>query len=287
MTRRICFIACLAVLLAAVPVASAAKGGPVPGPVWGWDGVRAPDGHVRYVALDGAANTTTVAAIRTRDGRVMRWARLKGQFGIPQVAFDGTADGVSADQHTLVLTTFPQYGATNPVTRLAVLRLPSLKTVKVIQLKGIWAFDAISPNGRTIVAAEFVSSDPNSQRYAVRAIDVARGAPYPGAILDARAPDERMAGQPITRAFGAGRTWAFTLYVRPSGTAFVHALDPVRRVAFCVDLPWRGVAEAIWAVRMTVDADGTLALRQRGKRLAAIDRSTWTVKTFARPTPPT
>ena len=57
---------------------------------------------VRYVALP-AAKTTAVAAVRTSDGRVLRYTTIRGAFGIPLVAFDGTAEGISRDGRTLVL----------------------------------------------------------------------------------------------------------------------------------------------------------------------------------------
>jgi hypothetical protein len=260
----------------AVAAPALAGGGPTPGVVLGSDGVRVPGHALRYVALSGAGGTTTVAAIRARDGSVVRWRRLDGSFGIPMVAFDGSTDGVSADGRTLVLSTFPAYGSPRPVTRFAVLRLPSLRPVKMIELTGLWAFDAISPNGRTIVAAQYASADPQSApRYRVRAIDVLRGVPYAGAIVDKREPGEQMAGIPLSRAFGKGRAWAYTLYLRPSGSAFVHALDTVHRVAFCIDLPWRGAGQALASARLALGRDGvTLLVRQAGQTLAEVDLAT-------------
>ena len=82
--------------------ATAAKGGPSPGVSVGWDGTVDASSAVRYVALP-AAKTTTVAAVRTSDGRVLRYATIRGAYGIPFVAFDGTAEGISNDGKTLVL----------------------------------------------------------------------------------------------------------------------------------------------------------------------------------------
>ncbi len=60
-----------------VAASAAADGGPAPGPQLGWDGARSPDGAVRYVALP-AGRSTTVASIRVRDGRVVRWSTVQG-----------------------------------------------------------------------------------------------------------------------------------------------------------------------------------------------------------------
>ncbi len=57
--------------------AVAAKGGPAPGVSVGWDGTVDASSAVRYVALP-AAKTTTVAAVRTSDGRVLRYATIRG-----------------------------------------------------------------------------------------------------------------------------------------------------------------------------------------------------------------
>jgi len=44
----------------------------------------------------------------------------------------------------------------------------------------------------------------------------------PGAIVDRREPDERMAGYPITRATTADGVWAYTLCQKPGGRLFVR-----------------------------------------------------------------
>ena len=45
-----------------------------------------------------------------------------------------------------------------------------------------------------------------------------------------------MGGQPVVRASSAAGRWAYTLYARRGDELFVHALDTVKREAFCVDL---------------------------------------------------
>ena len=72
----------------AITAASAGgAGGPGAGVQQGWDGLA--NGGVRYVAVP-AAGSTTVQVIRRRDGRVLKFMSLKGAWGIPVVAFDGT-----------------------------------------------------------------------------------------------------------------------------------------------------------------------------------------------------
>jgi hypothetical protein len=268
--------------------ASAAKGGPSPGTLLGWDGVRAPDASVRYVALAGQG-TTSLAAVRVRDGRVLRYVPLEGALGVPLVAFDGTTDGLSADGRTLVLSSLGSSLAPGATSRFTVLATRSLRVKRTITLAGLWSFDALSPDGSTIYAIQYLGTDDVVQ-YKVRAIDVARGRPLPGAIIDRREPDEDMQGSPTTRAFGPGRTWAYTLYGKPDGTAFVHALDTRRGEAVCIELPWQSVQDALWNVRMSVTGNGqTLTLRQpKHGRLAVVHLGSgnFRVQSFRRPVAP-
>jgi hypothetical protein len=272
-----------AALVAAFAATSAgADGGPAPGAQLGWDGVRAPGSEIRYVAL-AARSSTNVAAIRVRDGRVVRWNTLRGGFGIPSVAWDGTTSGLAADGRSLVLASLVAGPVDGGRTRFVVLRTTSLRPVRSITLPGLWSFDAISPDGATVYAVEYLADAP-AVRYRVRAIDVASGRPRPGAIVDRREPDGQMQGSPVTRA-ELGTGWAFTLYAKPNGTAFVHALDTVRGRAVCVDLPWRRVTRSIWGARMSVTADGrTLRLVQsRVGVLATVDLGSFEVRALRRP----
>ena len=59
-------------------------------------------GALRYVALP-APGGTSVAQIDPAGGTVNGFVSLRGSWGIPIVAFDGTTAGVSAGGQTLVL----------------------------------------------------------------------------------------------------------------------------------------------------------------------------------------
>ena len=65
------FITLLTLLAAITAGAGSANGSPYsPGLDYGWEGVRAPSGDVRYVTL-GTPKSTMVAAISVRGGRVL------------------------------------------------------------------------------------------------------------------------------------------------------------------------------------------------------------------------
>ena len=235
---------------------------------------------VRYVALP-AAKTTAVAAVRTSDGRVLRYATIRGTFGIPLVAFDGTAEGVSRDGKTLVLA---DVGANQ--TRDA-LRRPEHErrsgSQKAITLPGLWAYDALSPNGRMLYATQYLGTGPNP-RYNVRAVSLVTGKPVGGALVDKREPDEEMNGSPCARARSTNGAWAYTLYAKPNGTAFVHALDTARRRAYCVDLPLGRIRRRLSAVRLRSRTAAARSSCQGGLgRLAVVDTPSFKVTACAKP----
>lgn len=278
MLRLIAFV--LVPLALSAGTAAAGKGGPSPGVMLGWDGTVDASNAVRYVALP-AAEKTAVAAVRTSDGRVLRYATIVGAFGIPLVAFDGTTEGISRDGERLVLA---DAGAQRGLTRFVVLQTRSLRLEKTVKLPGLWSYDALSPDGRMLYAIQYLGTGPNP-RYNVRAVSLVTGKPVGGPIVDQREPDEEMNGAPYARARSRDGAWAYTLYAKPNGTGFVHALDTARRRAFCVDLPWRTSFQRLAAVRLSV-ADGGRSLvlgRRDGSRLAVVDTSTFKVRGLAKP----
>lgn len=100
------FVTLLALLAAITAGAGGANGSPYsPGLDYGWEGVRAPSGEVRYVTL-GTPKSTMVAAISVRGGRVLRSRAVRGFYGVPLIAYDGTTSGLSGDGRTLVLATY-------------------------------------------------------------------------------------------------------------------------------------------------------------------------------------
>ena len=272
----------LAVVLLALASGSAlgAKGGPAPGVSVGWDGVVDTSSATRYVALP-AAKTTTVAAVRTSDGRVLRYSTLGGAFGVPLVAFDGTTEGVSGDGRTLVLA---DVAGSAKETTFLVVSTRTLRLQKRLTLPGRWAYDALSPNGRTLYATQYHGTGPNP-RYSVRSVSLVTGKPTGGAIVDRREPDEAMYGSPWSRVWSPQRTRAYTFYASPNGTAFVHALDTSRRLAYCIDLPWKSSLQALSSVRLSLAGNGrrlVLALPD-SKPLAVVDTTSFKVSSFRKP----
>jgi hypothetical protein len=189
----------------------------------------------------------------------MRFRSLRGTFGLPFVAYDGTTSGLTHDGRTLVLASF-----TAVPTRFAVLSVPRLRVVRLIRLPGRFSFDALSPSGRTLFLIQHVG---NGVRYRVRAYDVAAGRLLPRPVVDPKVGRAPMDGTPMARATSSNGRWAYTLYQQARGPGFVHALDTVARKAVCVGLRRPGVRLGIAGGRLSV-------FGQRGGRVAAIDTRT-------------
>ena len=260
----------LALAIAAVAAGGAHADGVLTGPGLdtGWQGVEARNGQVRYVALPGARETI-VSAIRVRDGRVIRWGALEGLFGLPLVALDGSKGGLSRDGRALVLGSFD-------LSRFAVVSTRDLSLRRMVVLPGTWSFDAVSPDASTLYLVEYLGTGP-AARYRVRVYDLRAGRLLQGAIVDRLEKEAIMRGRPVTRATSTDGRWAYTLYARPKAESFVHALDTVRREAFCVDLPLELLLRRQLTLRLKL-SDGSLAVLRGRETLARINTATFAVR---------
>jgi hypothetical protein len=269
----------LAVL--AAPASSHADGLPVLGIAPTNTSVGSAVGGFTYTARFSRSQTRLSRLSST--GRVIRAARLAGEFAVPRVAYDGSPSGLSGDGRTLVLirprTRFPQRRTT-----LAVIDPGTLTIRRLIGLHGDFSFDAIAPDGRWLYLIQYTSRvDPT--RYRVRALDVRSGRLLPGDIVDPHDRGEAMRGNPMTRVSSADGRWAYTLY-DGNGRPFVHALDTAGRTARCIDLPVFLDANP-WDARLRlIPGDDRLLVTFRRRVLATIDTRTLAVIRPAGARPP-
>lgn len=273
--RRLLLIA-TCILGVGAPTAHAA-GGPVP-PVQGGAGVSAPGSSLAYIAVR-AGHDTVLQRVRRADGVVERSRLIRGSYGVPGAAYDGSNTGLSFDEHTLVLAAIRER-STN--TRLLTLDARSLRPRAQIVLPGHMTVDAISPDGRWLYLIRYRSVRNN--RYDVLAYDLARRHLLPTPIVDPREPDEKMQGFPLTRTVSADGRWAYTLYANPEGEPFIHALDTERRTAACIDLDDLTTEDASDA--RLVLAGGTLRVEGTAGPLALVDTRTFAVRDPAAKAPP-
>jgi hypothetical protein len=265
------FLVIALALVAAVPAGgAAADGGGLATVLVGGQGVRAPDGKVRYVALT-TGRQTILSVVRSRGGQVVRWRVIPGYFGVPLVAVDGTTDGVSRDGRFLVLATLP--GGSRS-TQFALIETKTLRLER-ITLPGSWSFDAISPDATTLYLVEYSGTGPSAS-YRVRAYDVAARRLLPNAIVDRTVGEKLMIGQAVTRETTGDGRWAYTLYAKPK-YPFVHALDSVQRKALCIDLPVKLSKTKQMALRLRLRGGRTLEVRNGAETVAAVDTRTFEV----------
>jgi hypothetical protein len=272
MRIRILVLTALGLTLAA---AGAAAKSPVLGVSSGPQGVVAPSGAVKYVAMGARGGATVVRAIRLRDHKLVLSRRIPGRFGIALVTYGGTMGGLSHDGKTLVLPALDR----GETTRFAVLSTATLRLRKVITLDGLHTFDALSPDGQILYTIEYLSDTD----YQVRAVSVATGTLFEQVVVDKREAGEPMTGYPVARVTDGNGVWAYTLYGRDGKPAFVHALYTTERGAVCIDLPWAVDRSALMHVRMSMDGTD-LVLRDRAGKVAVVDTANgYRVKAIRKP----
>ncbi|MEA2138834.1 MAG: hypothetical protein QOG56_1984 [Solirubrobacteraceae bacterium] len=273
--------AAIAALALVAPAPAAAAGGLALPLEDSPSGVLAPTTGTRYLTVSIAGHTAVLAQ-RTSSGRVTSRRDLRGRFGVPVVAFDSTAGGISADGATLVLARardrYPRKQSEFAVMAVE----PRLRRSQTVRLPGEFSFDALSPDGRSLFLVNYLSpSDPT--KYRVRVYDLARRRLDPKAVVDPREPPDEMNGIPVTRVVGTGGRWAYTLYDGAGKHPFIHALDTVDRKAVCIDLegtPFAG--RNAYDLRLALGGRGSrLDLRRKGALVATVDTATFRVRTGA------
>ncbi len=279
----VCTVATAAVLGAA---GARADGLPVLGVDVGGTGVASSSGNARYVTMP-AGNDTVLARVSPSGGRVLASTFLRGTFTIPAVAYDSSAGGLSHDGRTLVLIE-PRVGFPRARTALMVVdtRRPFLTPGKVIDLKGDFSFDAVSPHGSLLYLIQYVNpTDPT--RYLVRAYDLRSGSLLARPVVDPRERSDKMRGSPLTRATSPDGRWDYTLYDGAGGTPFVHALDTSTRSARCIDLPSLAGTN-VWQLRFRLDRTGrTLTLANGRHPMLAVDTVSFATSVPSVPAVPT
>lgn len=190
---------------------------------------------------------------------------------MPIIAVDGTTDGVSRDGRTLVLAT-PTGGRR---TEFALIATKTLR-LRRLTLPGSWSFDAISPDATALFLIEYSGTGSNAS-YRVRAYDLAARRLLPTPVVDRTIGEKLMRGQAVTRATTSDGRWAYTLYARANHEPFVHALDTVRRKAFCIDLPIDSRKAEQMELRLRLRAGRTLEVRSGQDTVAAVDTRTFVV----------
>jgi hypothetical protein len=255
------------------PSTALAAGGPVP-PLQG-RAIAVPGSAYSYAAF-GAGRDTIVKQFK---GGTVSALRVPGHYGVPAVGQDGSTTGLAADGRTLILAEIAGPGVPRTARLLVLATAPRLAVRARLTLAGWSTVDAISPDGRWLYLIQYKSSDVS--QYAVRTYDLVARRLLPEPVVDPREPDEAMTGFPVTRVMSAGDRWGYTLYFRPSGAPFIHALDTVGRRAVCVDLPSLSSTDIGNGHLRLTSGGRTLQVLVDGSTGASIDTRTFAVTTGA------
>lgn len=273
-------LATIAICLGCAVTATTAlgDGGPEPGVMLGGRGIA--QGAVRYVAVSAGARTV-IERIRISDAMVLQFSSLKGKWGIPVVAFDGTTGGLLPFGHTLVLGDLFAGGGLRKQSSFALVDTVGFRVIRTVRLKGDFSFDALAPNATYLYLIEHVSSRVLS-RYRVRAYDLHANKLLARVIVDKREWEPTMQGWPVARATTADGGWVYTLY-GGTGKSFIHALDARSVGAYCIDLPWRKQPARLYGFKLRLRGDGHLVVRgPNGRTLAVVDQKTFRVLSSVR-----
>jgi hypothetical protein len=222
--------------------------------------------HVRpglhYVTVSDGVNGTLLETLDVTQGGIFGWVRLHGSWGTPAIGNGYTSgQGLSHDGRTLVLESLG--GPYVSPSKFLVMDARRMKALRTIVLNGRFSFDALSPNASKLYLIQYTSSG-DLNHYIVRAYDMRTNRLLPGKIADRSEDEKTMAGSAVTRTTSADGRWVYTLYQKPSGGPFIHALDTVGSAAYCVDLPAnRGLYNIVLSLR---NHGRTLAVRWRSGR---------------------
>jgi hypothetical protein len=242
-----------------------------------WPGLAA-----AATAADGsrysASRTDYQTLVRAqRAGAASRSLRVAGRWGIPAITSTGVAGGLSPAGNLLVLAEPPSFAGLRSTSRFLILATRPLRLRNTLELPGEFGFDAISGDGRTLYLIQH-RSRADLVSYVVRGYDLVARRLLPGVIV-AKGEEGPMRGYPVARASSRNGTWVYTLYHKPNGNPFVHALNTNHRFAICIDLPAQANVTNIWNLRLKLTSDQKrLQVRNNDDLLASINTQTYRVE---------
>ena len=188
------------------------------------------NGAFHYVALPNGKEATLLVKVYTAGTEVYGSMTLPGSWGTALIGNGGEAgQGLSRDGRTLVLESTT--GPLGPSSKFLVLDPTRWKVPR-----GGSRCRARSPSmrcrrtRRRMYLIQYTASN-DLTNYIVREYDLRTNRLLPGKIAarDEDGEEKAMAGYAMTRTTSAGGRWVYTLYQKPSGKPFIHALDTVAR----------------------------------------------------------
>jgi len=254
----------LAVVITALTVVPAAF---ADGPIYvtqGGGGVASRNGAFHYIALPNGTGATLLVKVYAAGTEVYNSMTLPGAWGTALIGSGGEAgQGLSRDGRTLVLESTS--GPLVSPAKFLLVDPTHWKIRKRITLPGSFTFDALSPDASKMYLIQYAKAR-DLTHYVVREYDLRTNRLLPGKIAarDEDGGESTMAGYAMTRTTSANGRWVYTLYQKPSGMPFIHALDTVHGVAYCIDLP---ANKSLYNIALSLgNDDRTLAVHWRSGR---------------------
>jgi hypothetical protein len=231
-------------------------------------------GRLVTVTTDGT--TTRVEDRLVQPGFGGPGQTVPGAWRLPTIGADPIPTGLSADGHTIVLVPAMDgagAAATAATTsHFAIVDRTFVASARIVTLRGVFDFDAVSSNGSVLYVVEHLAGPPEAH-YQVRAVDLPDGTLRDGVVVDKSNIDEAMGGHPIGQ-LRRSDGMVFTLY-RGAEHPFIHALSTVDTWALCIDLPAVGADDAAAAL------DWGLATSPDGGTLVAANATLGVAATIA------
>jgi hypothetical protein len=251
-------------------------------------GVLAPDSSVVYDALPvGSAAggqtrwRTTVRAVETETGRVLRRLSLDGRYVLQPVDLSAPG-GLSPDGRWLALRAEPAQTSESQTlpdrTEFVVLDTAFARAPRHVVLDGAFSFDALDNAASALFLIENLPQADNGGElapYRVRFYDLVRDRLDPAVIADKRNAEQVMTGQRYKTLASPDGQWLYSLYLNDHHGPFIHVLNLTGRYAFCIDLPdtaknnWP--AQSSWSLLPAPDGRTLYALNGALELVALVD----------------
>lgn len=175
-------------------------------------GILSADGRAFISSAAAKAPRTTVVRYDVRSGRLVRGWSLPRRGWSPA--------GLTADGRHVALLRNGRH--------VTVLRVGGSRIV----LRGLYEVEALSPDGNRVFLVHWKRNG-----YDLQQLDLATQKLAPTRLDE---PDEKMTGTAVSSVASRDGHWLLTLYVKPDGHSFVHALDLRSGLAHCIDLTLAG-----------------------------------------------
>jgi hypothetical protein len=183
------------------------------------DGIRSADGR-SFVAARTVGTRTLLMRYVLPSGRVVRRGFVAGAHTLAALAPDGTrvvlSDPRPADEST----------------QFTIVGTSGWRVQRRVLLRGAYGVEALSPDGRRLFLIRYGNGGYNLRIYDLR---TRRLSFTP--LVEGASGFTKMVGAAWTSVATRDGGWLLTLYIKPNGGGFIHALDLAKGFGHCLDLP--------------------------------------------------